>query len=275
MRSRFPSSLALATCVLATGVFSASCDAPFTAPVIPEQTSPQPAAASAIGGFKIELRYLGDVPDDVRAAASAAATKWMQVVTGPVLPVQIDQTTTTCGFGPLLAERVPGVIVFVRMSSPDALVTAAADGGSCGLRQGTLISYEGAITVSTPGLKNSRAARYLDTIFLHELGHVLGIGTNWFQSPYLHDASGPNPRFLGPRAMQAAFDVGASASRTTPVPVSHSGESGAYTHWRTPALGNDIMLSGGGTALTIVSAAALEDMGYTISRTALDPYVAH
>jgi hypothetical protein len=142
------------------------------------------------------------------------------------------------------------------------------------MRPGSLISYEGAITVSTPGLKNSRAANYLGTIFLHEIGHVLGIGTNWFQSPYLHDAKGANPSFSGPNAMQAAFDVGASPSSNTPVPVSHAGESGAYTHWRTPALGNDIMLSGGGTALTLVSAAALQDMGYAISRSALDPYVA-
>jgi hypothetical protein len=130
------------------------------------------------------------------------------------------------------------------------------------------------ITVSTPSLASSRAASYLNTILLHEMGHVLGIGTNWFGSPYLHDAKGANPSFAGPNAMQAAFDVGISSSAATPVPVSRPGESGAFTHWRTPNVGNDIMLSGGGTALTVISAAALRDLGYTVSLAAVDKYAA-
>lgn len=267
MRSYFPTRLTLAACVLST-----ACDARLTSPAVPHapQEQPAPAARSA---FPIEMRFVGDVPDDVKAAARSAAARWMQVVTGPTVPVQLDQAVRPCGFGPLLSERVAGVVVFVRMSAPDSLTTAGGAGGSCGVRAGSLLSYQGAITVSTPGLERSRAAGYLGTILLHELGHVLGIGTNWFRSPYFQDAAGPNPRFLGPMAMQAAFDVGASKSPTTPVPVSRTGESGAYTHWRTPALGNDIMQSGGGSALTVVSAAALQDMGYGISRAALDPYL--
>jgi hypothetical protein len=166
-------------------------------------------------------------------------------------------------------------VVLVRMAPPDSLTEAGAAGGACALRPGTLLSYEGAISVSTANLANSRAANYLGTIFLHELGHVLGIGTNWFKSPYLVDPTGANPRFAGPNAMRAAFEVGASASATTPVPVSHSGESGAFTHWRSPVLANDIMLSGGGTALTAVSAAALQDMGYWITPSGVDPFGGH
>lgn len=269
MRS-FPALALAATAALLT----TACDSSVSATVAaPPGTESQPAS-SAASTFPIDVRFIGDVPDDVRAAARAAAARWMQVLVGPGVPYQATQSGGSCGFAPALTERVPGVVVFVRMSAPDSLVSAGANGGSCAVRPGTLITFEGGITVSTPGLENSRQAGYLGTIFLHELGHVLGIGTNWFASPYLHDATGANPVFAGPKAMQAAFEVGASASAATPVPISRPGESGALTHWRTPALGNDIMLSGGGSALTVVSVAALGDLGYAVSLSAVDPYVA-
>jgi hypothetical protein len=267
MRSLFRSSL-----VLACSLVVASCESPFsTSPAAPDSPEPGSVAFQA-GGFPIDVRFVGDVPADVRDAAQAAATRWMRVVVGPANPIDVDQSAAPCAFAPVLKERVRGVVIFVRMSAADSLATAGANGGACGVRSNSLISYEGVITVSTPGLANSRAANYLGTILLHEMGHVLGIGTNWFASPYLHDAKGSNPTFAGPNAMQAAFDVGISTSAATPVPISRPGESGAFTHWRTPNVGNDIMLSGGGTALTVVSAGALRDLGYTVSLAAVDRY---
>jgi hypothetical protein len=269
MRSLLRSSFVLACCFVV-----ASCETPFsTLPLTPD--SPQPgSAAFQAGGFPIEVRFVGDVPDDVRQAAQAAATRWMQVVVGPATPVDVDQSAAPCAFAPVLKERVRGVVIFVRMSAADSLASAGANGGACGVRTNSLVSYEGVITVSTPSLANSRAANYLGTILLHEMGHVLGIGTNWFGSPYLHDAKGSNPAFAGPNAMQAAYEVGISTSATTPVPVSRPGESGAFTHWRSPNVGNDIMLSGGGTALTVVSAGALRDLGYMVSLATVDRYSA-
>lgn len=273
-RARHGIAVAVTTVLGTVGCGSAS---DLTSPI----GAPAPAApistetASHASSLPIEIRFIGDVPDDVRAAAKAAADRWMQVVVGPVLPVQIAQSVRPCGVGPLLNERVSGVVVFVRMSDPDSLVGLGGTGGACGMRSGSLISYEGLVTVSTSGLANSRAAGYLPTIFLHELGHVLGIGTNWSASPYLRDANGENPVFAGPNAMQAAFDVGATASPSTPIAISHRGESGEFTHWRAHTVGNDIMLSGGGNALTAVSAATLRDLGYQVQLSAVDAYQGH
>jgi hypothetical protein len=66
---------------------------------------------------------------------------------------------------------------------------------------------------------------------MHEMGHVLGIGTIWSSLGLLSGAGGSNPMFTGAQATAAYNQIfGTSASG---VPVENSGGSGTRdAHWR-------------------------------------------
>ncbi len=43
-------------------------------------------------------------------------------------------------------------------------------------------------------------------------------------------------------------------------------------HWRAVVMSQDVMAPAGGSVLSIVTVASLEDLGYTVDRAAADPY---
>jgi hypothetical protein len=259
--------LTVAAGIAALSLLAAACGELTTAPGGPT------TADSISYDLPLDVRFVGTVPADVQQAALAAAARWKQVVRGPWTTVTPPAGGAPCDFAPALTTPVPSMVVYVRMSAPDSLQGYAANGGACAVRPGTLLTYEGIVTVSTPNIDITRQNGTLGVTVAHEFGHVMGIGSNWQASSYLLDGNGPNPAFAGPAAMQAAFDVGATASASTPVQIAHPGESGAYAHWRTPGTGNEIMRSGGGTAISKITLGALQDLGYVVDMTKADTFV--
>ena len=104
-------------------------------------------------------------------------------------------------------------------------------------------------------------------IGLHEIGHVLGIGSSWTNSGMLLRLNG-DYHFAGPQAIAAFNRAGGTDYQGAKVPVTRD-----RFHWHRSVLRNEIM--SGGSPFSILSAitlGALSDLGYTVDFSAADPY---
>ena len=94
-------------------------------------------------------------------------------------------------------------------------------------RSGTLIPFHGTIQFDSADLAQMEADGTLPDVVLHEIGHVLGIGTIWQARGLLTGAGTSNPRFTGPQATAEYNAI--SSGNATSVPVENGGGPGTAT----------------------------------------------
>jgi hypothetical protein len=120
-------------------------------------------------------------------------------------------------------------------------------------------------------------------VVLHEMGHILGIGSIWTHGGFLRNrslpsTSGADTHFTGPLAI-AAFDAAGGSDYTggAKVPVANLADEGSSdSHWRESVLDNELMTplfdSGIYNPLSAISLQSLADLGYTIDISQADSY---
>ena len=104
----------------------------------------------------------------------------------------------------------------------------------------------------------------LIALTLHEMAHVLGIGTQW--SKFIQRPSS-DLHFNGPLAI-AAFDAAGGQNYTgAKIPIEPDG-----AHWRAPILSGEIMGGGRDRQVSAITIQALADLGYVVDVSQADPY---
>ena len=122
------------------------------------------------------------------------------------------------------------------------------------------------------------ASGILKDVILHEMGHVLGIGTLWGVKNLLDVTDAANPLYVGTNGLREYRTLAGSASATG-VPVENPGGSGtAGSHWRDSVFRTELMTGyaePAGVAMPIsrITVGSLQDLGYTVNYAAADPYV--
>jgi hypothetical protein len=124
---------------------------------------------------------------------------------------------------------------------------------------------------------NLVAAGQFDEVILHEMGHVLGIGTIWTARGLLVGGGTADPQFTGANAV-TEYNALFGTSGTS-VPVENVGGSGiAGSHWRESVFETELMTgfldAGVAVPLSRVTVASLADLGYVVDLAAADPYTA-
>jgi hypothetical protein len=114
----------------------------------------------------------------------------------------------------------------------------------------------------------------LGEIVLHEIGHILGIGTLWPALQLVSGSGTQDPRFIGDHAVHEFSELGGIHA----VPVEATGGAGTVEgHWRESALGSELMTGfseplGIALPLSRVTLGSLLDLGYGVDLSAADPY---
>ena len=126
------------------------------------------------------------------------------------------------------------------------------------------------------------AGQLQDTI-LHEMGHVLGIGTLWKLKNLLQGAGatgstcGNTPVYTGANAKAEYAALGKSGNIPVEGAADGSGPGTCDSHWRENTFDNELMtgfLNGGvANPLSRMTIASLKDLGYDVDLTKADPYV--
>ena len=122
----------------------------------------------------------------------------------------------------------------------------------------------------------------LEDVILHEMGHVLGVGTIWKGLDLLENPSRPsNPgadtHFTGVNAIEAFDNVGGGGYQGAVVPVANDSVPGrADSHWRESVFDSELMTpfieGSGANPLSAVTVMSMKDLGYGINPDSFDNY---
>lgn len=241
--------------------------------------------ATAAAAFDIQLRYL-TTPSAVQAEAfSDAESRWESLITGDLPNLQANAAAGSCGDNsPALNESVDDVVIFVTLEPIDGPGAVLGAAGPCFIRVPGSLTVVGRMRFDTDDLAAMETAGVLSDVILHEMGHVLGIGTLWSQpeidllaNPALGTPPGTDPHFTGAGAI-AAFNAAGGLTYTggQKVPVEDTGGPGtADSHWRESVLDTELMtgfVAAAGNPLSAITIRSLADMGYSVNQAGADPF---
>jgi len=229
-------------------------------------------ATATSSQFNIDIRFIGSGGTArQREAFTKAAAKWRTIIVGHVHDVRVTAADSACGTGtPAINEIVNDLVVFARIAPIDGPGKILAQAGPCFVNTASRLTVVGVMEFDQddlPGLLNSGT---IDDVVLHEMGHVLGIGTLWdFRRSLLTGAGTSDPFFTGAGARAEFPGIGGAIFSGNTVPVENQGGAGTRdSHWRNSLFGRELMqgfASAGGMPLSRVTAASLADMGYVIA----------
>ncbi len=240
--------------------------------------------------FKIELVFVSQGTPSQNAAFIAAADRWMSILQGDLTDIDFSSNpvlANTCGAGvqhPEVADTVDDLRVFVDIRPIDGVLGTLGQAGFCQIRSDSRLPALGYMSFDSEDLGPLEQSGDLAALTLHEMGHVLGVGTLWSDSdtlivnPSLPSSSGADTHFAGAAAI-AAFDAAGGTAYTggAKVPVENMATVGSSdTHWRESVLGAELMtpaLQGGVTnPLSAITTESLADLGYSVDSSGADSF---
>jgi len=222
-------------------------------------------APPSTGGFQVTVRFTDNTLTAAqRAIFQEAANRWAQIIVGDIPDVVVDGLT------------VDDVVIDASAPTIDGSGGVLGQAGPTDFRSGTMLPSRGIMEFDQADLAELQASGDLLHVILHEMGHVLGIGTIWDSLGLVQDV-GTEIHFTGARAV-AEYNVLFGTSGNF-VPVETDGGSGtAGGHWDEDTFDNELMTGylNGGTQNPIsrVTVGALADMGYQVNMAAADAFSA-
>ena len=145
---------------------------------------PPPPPPPPPGTFAITLRTTG-LTARRETIFQQAADRWAQIIVGDLPDVTYN-----------------GVAVDDLLIDASAMVIDGQGGilGSAGpdrFRSGSNLPYHGSMTFDSADLAMLESTNQLFSVVLHEMGHVLGLGTIWATKGLLTGAGTSDPEFTG------------------------------------------------------------------------------
>jgi hypothetical protein len=234
-------------------------------------------------GYAITLCFSSSMTPTQRAVFESAAARWQGLVTDDLPDAAVSQPPGFCNATtPGLELAVDDLVIFAAVQPIDGVGHVLGSAGPCWLRDTGLLPIVGTMRFDAADVAALESSGRLEKVIVHEMGHVLGIGTLWgslglLQSPT--PAGGPSldTWFSGAGGL-AGFDAigGATYTGGQKVPVENTFTSGARnTHWREAVLANELMtgtLNAGTNPLSVLSVRSLADLGYAVDAAAADPF---
>ncbi|GAB1343282.1 leishmanolysin-related zinc metalloendopeptidase [Gemmatimonas sp.] len=248
-------------------------------PTAPAANVAPPTVPVSSVAFDIQFRFVGTgASPAVRESFLRAAARWREVIVADIGTTRLNASAGACrDWMPAVNESVNDLLVFVYVAPFDGPERLVAQASPCFVNAQSKLPLVGYVELDAHDADSLLARRLLDDVVLHEVGHVLGIGTLWnHKRSLLEGAGSDNPYFTGANA-RAAFDaVGGALFAGSVVPVENNGQSGTRdVHWRHSVFGAELMqgfVEPGGMPLSRVTIASLADLGYTVSFAHADPF---
>jgi hypothetical protein len=254
----------------------------------PDDPDALPLTISAVGcsggggtGFAITLCITSELKPSQRAAFESAAARWADIIRGDLPDVHSTFEVDHCGRGsPRISQTFDDVVIFAGIRQIDGRGTVLARAGWCARRQGGLPML-GVMEFDEADVAPVEEQRQLVSLILHEMGHVLGIGTIWSELGLLQNPSSSGQTldtYYSGAGGLAGFDIvgGTTYTGGLKVPVENTGGPGTMNgHWRESVLGYELMtgyLSPTFNPVSALTVRSLADLGYIVEPGAGDPF---
>ena len=213
--------------------------------------------------FNIEVEFGNGLSTSQQDVFAAAAARWSEIIVG-----DIPDVNTPTGV-------VDDVVIEAQGVGIDGPHGVLGQAGPTVVRVPSRIPARGIMSFDTADLMVLEGNGSLLDVIIHEMGHVLGIGTIWQDLNLLQGAGTANPVFIGSNAMRE-FGRLTRTNSLSPVPVANTGGPGtADGHWRESVFGNELMtgfLDSGTNPISRLTVGALEDMGYDVEYAAAETF---
>lgn len=232
-----------------------------------DTTTPPPST----GAFDVQFVFGPNITSAQKTTFENAATRWETVITGDLANSTVSKRSNLCGANePTFSGTVDDVVIYAEVGPLDGAGSVLAQAGPCLIRNGGVTTY-GVMQFDSADV----ASVNLTAVILHEMGHVLGIGTLWPEFGLVNYSSTcpSTPRYSGASAKSEWNALGGSGD----VPVEQNGGGGtACGHWDEETFNAELMTgyieSSGSMPLSRMTAGTLEDMDYTVNKSAADAY---
>lgn len=237
--------------------------------------------ASVVTSYTMDVRFWGTaMTADQQALFTNAAARIRGVVVGSVPTVDgTGADPAACGVSgvPILAENIPGVIIYASVQAIDGPGKVLARAGPCYTRDaGDLRTAVGMMQFDEADLGSLSSGGSLQDVITHEMLHVVGVGSFWNSKGLLTGYNTASVAYIGAEGVIGCRATGGTTSCATEVPVENVGGAGTInSHWRESVFGSELMTgyaNAGPMPLSIMTARSLTDLGYTSNPAAADSY---
>jgi len=224
--------------------------------------------------YNIVVRWLASATTRQQQAVANAVARWQSVITKDLTDIPVSAAANACFAGqPAINERVDDIIIYVEFVNIDGAGQTLGEAGPCFIRSDNMLPVIGHLKLDAADLALMERTGTLDDVVMHEMGHILGIGTLWQDKGVLVGAGGADPRFTG-RSANAAYQ--ALGGLDPSIAVENTGADGTRDgHWRESVFGNELMtgyISAGGNPMSTMTISSLADLGYGANPGAASSY---
>ncbi|MEM6786446.1 MAG: leishmanolysin-related zinc metalloendopeptidase [Myxococcota bacterium] len=236
--------------------------------------------AEAASDFEVRIEPLTPLEPHLQAAFERAERRWEAVILNglPALASTLPNLARGCGIesgAPTGDVTTRGIVIFADITPIDGAGGILGSAGPCLIRSQDRSPVSGLMRFDSADVANLVDAGAFEAVILHEMGHVLGVGTLWgyegfLRNPSVPDAPGADTHHVGPRT-RAAFDAigGQFFQGGASVPVENSARPGSGDgHWRESVATNELMtpfLDSGVAPLSRLTVASVDDFPYYVA----------
>ncbi len=241
--------------------------------------------------YNIQLVFNAGISASRQAVFTAAAARWQQLVIGDVANAPLNKAANACGAGePAFNATLDDLVIYAAVEPIDGAGGILGSAGPCLIRTAGGLTMYGTMRFDSADVANLEAAGTFDEVILHEMGHVIGIGSLWQVSGFfnlINYAPTTNPcRTTTTFTTQPKFS-GASANLEFGVlgglgnaPVENGGGGGTKcAHWDEETFDNELMTGFlGGTSsstynpISRMTVGSLKDLGYQVNKNPANTY---
>lgn len=222
----------------------------------------------------------GPIADEVRAHFTVAVERIRAAVVGDVPDVALTNFDAgRCGVpGVIVNEVVDDVVIFASVTELDGPGRVLASAGPCLMRSLSGSVVIGVMRFDSHDIPSLLADGRLGEVILHEMLHVVGIGTLWRSSGLLFGGGTSDPRFGGSLARAACIRLGGlQQCGVGGVPVENTGGGGTIeVHWRESTFDAELMTGfaedSPGMPMSEMTIFSLEDLGFQVNGFAADEF---
>lgn len=222
------------------------------------------------GRFNITLKYLSTPTPRQIEVFEAAAARWERIIIKDV-PSFTGTLPSAFTGGPDVVEdgTIDDVIIEVLLAPIDGPFGILGQAGPVFVRTSDFLTLSGVMFFDVADLDFLESLDLFEEVIVHEMGHVLGIGTLWnIDAPDFNFSRNlltgtlEEPYFAGKKAN--VFWNAEGGTEELPI-ESDFGPGTAFGHWDEDTLNNELMtgfLNLGENPLSRITAGSMKDLGY-------------
>ena len=221
------------------------------------------AAGNDRGRYNIDLKFLVPVTAEQEAVFENAAARWERIIIKDVPSFTGTVPSAFTGFPPAVDGTVDDIVIEIVLAPIDGPGRILGQAGPRFVRTSDFLTLSGVMFFDVDDLAFLDELDLFEEVIIHEMGHVLGVGTLWDAGDRdLRKDEEGNPYFAGKKANVFWNAEGG----TFELPVENQGGPGTrLSHWRESVLNNELMtgfLNLGENPLSRITAGSMRDLGY-------------